>query len=71
MVICLGGATAASESLFVLFGASDRILKGRVRQTAAVAFGAATPVLLFYTGWMGALHRTFDCCNRRGAKMMT
>ena len=65
MVIGLGGATAASASLFVLFGASDRILKGRARQTAAVAFGAATPVLLFYTGWMGALHRTFDYNGKR------
>ena len=65
MVIGLGGATAASASLFVLFGASDRILKGRVRQTAAVAFGAATPVLLFYTVWMGALHRTFDYNGKR------
>lgn len=65
MVIGLGGATAACASLFVLFGASDRILKGRARQTAAVAFGAATPVLLFYTGWMGVLHRTFDYKGKR------
>ena len=65
MVIGLGGATAASASLFVLFGASDRILKGRARQVAAATFGAATPVLLFYTGWMGALHRTFDYKGKR------
>ena len=65
MVIGLGAATAVSGSLFVLFGASDRFLKGRARQAAAVAFGAATPVLLFYTGWMGALHRTFDYKGKR------
>ena len=65
MVIGLGAATAASASLFVLFGTSDRILKGRARQAAAVAFGAATPVLLFYTAWMGALHRTFDDKGKR------
>ena len=60
MVIGLGAATAASASLSVLFGSTESILKGRPRQIAAAAFGAATPVLLFYTGWMGALHRTFD-----------
>lgn len=60
MVVGLGAATAASASLFVLFGASDRILKGRARQVAAAAFGAATPVLLLYTAWMGALHSAFD-----------
>lgn len=65
MVVGLGAATAASASLFVLFGASDRILKGRARQVAAATFGAATPVLLFYTGWMGALHRTFDYKGKR------
>ena len=65
MVIGLGAATAASASLFVLFGASDRFLKGRAQQAAAIAFGAATPVLLFYTGWMGALHRTFDYNGQR------
>ena len=65
MVIGLGTATAVSGSLFTLFGATDRFLKGRARQAAAVAFGAATPVLLFYMGWMGALHRTFDYNGKR------
>ncbi len=60
MVIGLGAATAASASLSLLFGTSDRILKGKPRQIAAAAFGAATPVLLFYTAWMGALHSAFD-----------
>ena len=65
MVIGLGVATAVSGSLFTLFGATDRFLKGRARQAAAAAFGAATPVLLFYTTWMGVLHRTFDYNGKR------
>ena len=65
MVIGLGAATAASASLFALFGTSNRILKDRPRQIAAAAFGIATPVLLFYTAWMGALHRTFDYKGKR------
>ncbi len=65
MVIGLGAAAAVSAGLFALFGAADRILKGRPRQIAAAAFGAATPVLLFYTAWMGALHRTFDYNGKR------
>ena len=65
MVIGLGAATAASAGLFALFGASDRILKGKPRQIAAVAFGIATPVLLFYTAWMGTLHAVFDYNGKR------
>ena len=65
MVIGLGAATAASAGLFALLGATDRVLKGGPRQLAAAAFGVATPVLLFYTGWMGALHRTFDYNGER------
>ena len=65
MVIGLGAATAASASLSVLFGATDHILKDKPRQIAAAAFGTATPVLLFYTVWMGALHRAFDYNGER------
>ena len=65
MVIGLGASTAASAGLFALFGATDRILKGRPRQIAAAAFGIATPVLLFSAAWMGALHRTFDYNGKR------
>ena len=65
MVIGLGAATAASASLFALFGTSNRILKDRPRQIAAAAFGIATPVLLLYTAWMGALHMTFDYKGKR------
>ena len=65
MVIGLGAAAAVSGGLFALFGATDRILKGRPRQITAAAFGIATPVLLFSTAWMGALHRTFDYNGER------
>ena len=64
MVVGLGAASAASAGLSVLF-CSTNVLKGRPRQIAAAAFGMATPVLLFYTGWMGALHRTFDYNGKR------
>ena len=64
MVVGLGAASAASAGLSVLLG-STNVLKGRPRQIAAAAFGLATPVLLFYTGWMGALHRTFDYNGKR------
>ena len=65
MVVGLGAAAAVSGGLTLLFGATDRILKGKPRQIAAAAFGIATPVLLFYTGWMGVLHRTFDYNGKR------
>ncbi|MBQ9408819.1 MAG: methyltransferase domain-containing protein [Clostridia bacterium] len=65
MVLGLGAATVASASLFALFGATDRILAGGPGGIAAAAFGAATPVLLFYTAWMGALHQTFDYNGKR------
>ena len=65
MVMGLGAASAASAGLFLLFGSTESVLKGRPRQIAAAAFGLATPVLLFYTGWMGALHRTFDYNGKR------
>ena len=65
MVVGLGAATAVSGSLFVFLSETDRILKGRPRQAAAAAFGIATPVLLFYTTWMGALHKAFDYNGRR------
>ena len=65
MVVGLGAATAASAGLTALFGATNRILKDRPRQIAAAAFGIATPVLLFSTAWMGALHRAFDYNGKR------
>ena len=42
MVVGLGAATAAAGTLFALFGASDRLLKGTPRKIAAVSFGAGT-----------------------------
>ena len=65
MVIGLSAAAAASGSLLALFGTTDRILKGRARQAASAVFGVTTPVLLFYTAWMGALHKTFDYNGER------
>ena len=65
MVVGLGAATAAAGTLFTLFGASDRLLKGTPRKIAATAFGAGTGTLLFFTLWMGALHRTFDYNGKR------
>ena len=65
MVIGLAAGTAAAGTLFALLGASDRILQGRPRKLCAVTFGAGTSVLLFYTGWMGALHKTFDYNGKR------
>ena len=65
MVAGLAAASAGSAGLFALLGASDRLVQGRARQACAAVFGAATPVLLFYTAWMGALHRTFDYNGKR------
>ena len=65
MVIGLSAAAAASGSLLALFGTTDRILKGRARLAASAVFGVTTPVLLFYTAWMGALHKTFDYNGER------
>ena len=65
MVVGLAAATAVSGAMLALLGVSRRVFKGKPRQIAATAFGAATPVLLFYTGWMGALHRTFDYKGKR------
>ena len=65
MVIGLGTAAAVSGSLFALFGLKESILKGKPRKIAAAAFGAATPALLFYTVWMGALHSAFDYNGKR------
>jgi len=65
MVIGLSAAAAASGSLLALFGTTDRILKGRARQAASAVFGVTTPVLLFYTARMGALHKTFDYNGER------
>ena len=65
MVVGLTAATAVSGILFALFGVSRRFLQGTPRKLCAAVFGLAAPVLLFYTVWMGALHRTFDYNGKR------
>ena len=65
MVTGLAAGTAAAGTLFALLGANDRILQGTPRKLCAVTFGAGTSVLLFFTVWMGALHRTFDYNGKR------
>ena len=65
MVIGLACGTLAAFVLFVLFGATGTIVTGTPRLICAVLFGAGTCILLFYTCWMAALHRTFDYNGKR------
>ena len=60
MVYGLAGGTIAVFILFLLFGVSEMILKSTPRLVCGVVFGIGTAVLLFFTVWMYALHRTFD-----------
>lgn len=60
MVAGLSAATAAAFILFILLGAGGWILRGPARLACALVFGAGTLVLLFFTLWMGSLHRAFD-----------
>ena len=65
MVVGLGAAAAASGSLFALFGATDRLVKGKPRLACAAVFGAGTVGFLAAAVWMDALHRTFDYNGKR------
>ena len=65
MVIGLAAATAIVLILFLLFGATGLILSGTPRLILAVILGIGTAVLLFFTVWMGTLHRTFDYNGKR------
>ena len=65
MVYGLTGGTLAAFVLFLLFGATDMILQGTPRLICGIIFGIGTLVLLFFTVWMGALHRTFDYNGKR------
>jgi ubiquinone/menaquinone biosynthesis C-methylase UbiE len=65
MVYGLAGGTLAVLILFLLFGATDMILQGVPRLIFGILFGIAALVLLFFTLWMGALHRTFDYNGKR------
>ena len=65
MVIGLACGTLAAFALFLLLGATKILLQGTPRLICAVLFGVGTCVLLFYTCWMAALHRTFDYNGKR------
>ena len=65
MVYGLAGGTLAAFVLFLLFGATRVILQKTPRLICGIIFGIATLVLLFYTVWMAALHRTFDYNGKR------
>ena len=65
MVYGLTGGTLAAFVLFLLFGATDMILQGTPRLICGIIFGIGTLVLLFFTVWMEALHRTFDYNGKR------
>ena len=65
MVYGLAGGTLAALILFLLFGATGMILQGIPRLICGILFGIGTLVLLFFTIWMGALHRTFDYNGKR------
>ena len=65
MVCGLAGGTLAALILFILLGATGAVLQGMPRLICGIVFGIATPVLLFFTVWMGALHRTFAYNGKR------
>lgn len=65
MVYGLAGGTLAVFVLFLLFGATGKILQGTPRLICGIIFGIGTLVLLFFTVWMTALHRTFDYNGKR------
>ena len=60
MVYGLAGGTIAAFAAFLLLGATGTIFHGTPRLICGIVFGIGTLVLLFFTLWMGALHRAFD-----------
>ena len=65
MVYGLAAGTAVAFAAFILLGAAGIVLHGAQRLICGIVFGVGTLVLLFYTVWMGALHRTFDYNGKR------
>ena len=65
MVYGLSGGTLAAFAAFLLLGATGGVLHGTPRLICGIVLGIGTLVLLFFTVWMGALHRTFDYNGRR------
>ena len=65
MVCGLAGGTIAAFILLILFGATGLILHGTARLICGIFLGIGTLVLLFFTVWMGSLHRAFDYNGKR------
>ncbi|MBQ6197070.1 MAG: class I SAM-dependent methyltransferase [Lachnospiraceae bacterium] len=65
MVYGLAGGTIIAFAAFLLLGATDTILHGTPRLICGIVFGIGALVLLFFTVWMTALHRTFDYNGKR------
>lgn len=65
MVYGLAGGTLIALILFLLLGATGAVLQGTLRLICGIVFGIGTLVLLFFTVWMAALHRTFDYHGKR------
>ena len=65
MVYGLAGGTVIAFLAFMLLGATGTIFHGTPRLVCGIVLGIGTLVLLFFTVWMGALHRTFDYKGKR------
>ena len=65
MVYGLAAGTLAAFAAFLLLGATGAILQGTLRLISGIVFGIGTLVLLFFTVWMGVLHKTFDYNGKR------
>ena len=65
MVYGLAGATVIAFLAFMLLGATGAVFHGTPRLVCGIIFGIGTLVLLFFTVWMGALHKTFDYNGKR------
>jgi ubiquinone/menaquinone biosynthesis C-methylase UbiE len=65
MVYGLAGGTIVAFVAFLLLGATETILKGTPRLICMIIFGIGMLVLLFFTVWMGALHKAFDYNGKR------
>ena len=65
MMYGLAAGTVIAFLAFMLLGATGTIFHGTPRLVCGVIFGISTLVLLFFTAWMGALHRTFDYNGKR------
>ena len=65
MVYGLAGGTVIAFLAFMLLGATGAVFHGTPRLVCGIIFGIGTLVLLFFTVWMGALHKTFDYNGKR------